>query len=293
MARLFVSLAGFALLAAQGCAKRGNTSAPDSAVEPSPEVEADQPPDPIDASATAIDVAKNDDAPSRPTIDSAIDGAVDGAVDRAVDESWDEQARETISLSPIPAANVVFGDSFQDGRMDGWQPADPGSGGALDTDWSIVVGPSGPVYCQGTLDDRTWHISRASTSPLGDQIVEAIVRIDDFYADTSSYMAAVFARYDAPSDSGYLLALRGDGRAILRKRTQGATASWVTGPDLGIVPGTWYTVRLEVVGATVTGFVDGAFVMAVTDTAPIASGTVALGTYGATMEVQNVVVAKP
>jgi pectate lyase len=156
-----------------------------------------------------------------------------------------------------------------------------------------VIGQSGAVYCQGTLDNRTWHISRAGISPLGDQIVEAIVRIDDFYAATSLYMAAVFARYDSQSDSGYLLALRGDGRAILRKRTQGTTASWAPGPDLGIVPGHWYTVRLEVVGATVTAFVDGTFVMAATDTAPIANGTIALGTYGATMEIQSVVVAKP
>jgi hypothetical protein len=245
----------------------------------------------------ATDVAQNEDALVLAAIDGAAAGAIDSAADRAIDgaidESRDEQAGETVSLLPITAQNVVFGDSFQDGRMDSWQTADPGSGGTLDTDWSIVVAQSGPVYCQGTLDNRTWHISRASIGPLGDQIVEAIVRIDDFYAATSSYMAAVFARYDFLSDSGYLLALRGDGRAILRKRTQGVTASWVSGPDLGIVPGTWYTVRLEVVGATVTAFVDGAFVMAVTDTTPLAGGTVALGTYGATMEVQSVVVAKP
>jgi hypothetical protein len=300
LARISMGLAVLALLAEQGCAKPGKMTTPDSAAEPSPEVEPDQPADPSDPPVMATDVAQNEDAlvlaaidgAAAGAIDSAADSAIDGA-DGAIDESRDEQARETISLLPIPAQNVVFGDSFQDGRMDSWQTADPGSGGTLDTDWSIVVAQSGPVYCQGTLDNRTWHISRASIGSLGDQIVEAVVRIDDFYAATSSYMAAVFARYDFPSDSGYLLALRGDGRAILRKRTQGATASWVSGPDLGIAPGTWYTVRLEVVGATVTAFVDGAFVMAVTDTTPLAGGTVALGTYGATMEVQSVVVAKP
>ena len=284
-----MSLAVLALLAAQGCANPGKMPSPDSAVAPSPEVESDQPADPSDAPLAMPDVAQNQDA----SVLAAIDSTAAGNADTAADESRDAQASETISLLPIPAENVVFGDSFQDGRMDGWQSADPGSGGTLDTDWSIVVGQSGPVYCQGTLDNRTWHISRAGIGPLGDQIVEAIVRIDDFYAATSSYMAAVFARYDSQSDSGYLLALRGDGRAILRKRTQGTTASWATGPDLGIVPGHWYTVRLEVVGATLTAFVDGAFVMAVTDTAPLASGIVALGTYGATMEVQRVVVAKP
>lgn len=300
-----MSLAVLAVLAEQGCAKQGKLLAPDSAAEPSPEVEPDQPADPSDAPVMATDVAQHEDAPVFVTIDGAVDRAVDGAVDRAIDravdgvvdsaadESRDQQARETISLLPIPAQNVVFGTSFQDGRMDGWQTADPGSGGTLDTDWSIVVAQSGPVYCQGALDNRNWHISHASLAPLDDQIVEAIVHIDDFYAATSSYMAAVFARYDSQSDSGYLLALRGDGRAILRKRLRGATASWASGPDLGIVPGNWYTVRLEVVGATVTAFVDGAFVMAVTDNAPLGGGTVALGTYGATMEVQTVVVAKP
>jgi hypothetical protein len=288
-----MSLAVLAVLAEQGCAKKGKLLAPDSAAEPSAEVEPDQPADPSDALVMATDVAQNEDAPGFATIDGAVDGVVDGVADSAADESRDQQARETISLLPIPAQNVVFGTSFQDGRMDGWQTADPGSAGTLDTDWSIVVAQSGPVYCQGALDNRTWHISHASLAPLGDQIVEAIVHIDDFYAATSSYMAAVFARYDSQSDSGYLLALRGDGRAILRKRLRGATASWASGPDLGIVPGNWYTVRLEVVGATVTAFVDGAFVMAVTDNAPLGGGTVALGTYGATMEVQTVVVAKP
>jgi hypothetical protein len=299
--RFSMHLAALAVLAEQGCANPGKGPAADAAAPPSPEVESDQPVDPGDAPAMATDVAPNEDASLPATIDSAAERVADRGADRVVesvrdsssDEPRDEQAWEALSLLPISSANVVFGDFFQDGRMDGWRTADPGSGGALDTDWSIVVGPSGPVYCQGTLDNTTWHISRAGIAPLGDQIVEAIIRIDDFYAATSSYMAAVFARYDAQSDSGYLLALRGDGRAILRKRTQGATASWTSGPDLGIVPGHWYTVRLEVVGPIVTAFVDGAFVMAVSDTMPLADGTVALGTYGATMEIQSVVVAKP
>ena len=57
------------------------------------------------------------------------------------------------------------------------------------------------------------------------QIVEARLRVVEFYDASPSFVAALFARYDPIADSGYFLALRGDGSVIIRKRLQGKSAS--------------------------------------------------------------------
>jgi len=106
----------------------------------------------------------------------------------------------------------------------------------------------------------------------------------EFYDTAPSFVAALFARYDPIADSGYFVALRGDGSIIIRKRAQGKSASWAAGVDAGIVPDRWYTVRLEVLGNTANAFLDGRLVYSVVDGAPLAQGTAALGTYGATLK---------
>jgi pectate lyase len=153
------------------------------------------------------------------------------------------------------------------------------------------LGSSGSLLAQGVLDPNAWHIAYA-TAPLGaDQIVEAQLRVVDFYDASPSSMAALFARYDPGSDSGYLVALRGDGTVIVRRRDRGVTASWGGGVAAGIRTGTWYTVRLEVLGDAINAFIDGQPVYSVTDDAPLTTGGLALGSVGATLEVDRVAAA--
>lgn len=195
---------------------------------------------------------------------------------------------EAPRLTPIPDAGYLLDDDFQTGRTPGWEMRAGASGDASVGAWSVILGTSGSVFSQGILDPNTWHIAYAKTAIGPDQLVEVRLRVIDFYAATPSSVAAVFARYDPATDSGYFLALRGDGSALIRKRDHGASASWGGAVPTGLHAGFWYTVRLEVMGNAISAFIDGVPVYAVTDDVPLAGGGVALGTIGATVEVDRV-----
>jgi hypothetical protein len=195
---------------------------------------------------------------------------------------------EAPRLTPLPDAGYLLDDDFQTGRAPGWEIRAGDGGDASVAAWSVILGTSGSVFAQGILDPTTWHIAYAKAALGPDQIIEVRLRVVDFYARAASSVAAVFGRYDPASDSGYFLALRGDGSAIIRKRDHGISASWGASAQAGVRSGTWYTVRLEVMGSTINAFVDGVPVYSVTDDAPLPGGGVALGTIGATMEVDRV-----
>ena len=205
------------------------------------------------------------------------------------DAPWGEAAMPTA----VSDAGVLMFNDFENGKADGWRAATWSDGGSNDKDWSVFLGNTGYVYSEGSLDKIDWHISFAGWKAISDQIVESRMRVVEFYDLTPSYAAALFARYDPTTDSGYFVALRGDGSLIIRKRVHGKNASWGASIDATIVPGKWYTVRLEVLGNTANAFLDGQWVSAVTDSDPLSSGTAALGTYGATLEVDRVLLAQP
>jgi hypothetical protein len=195
---------------------------------------------------------------------------------------------EAPRLTPIPDAGYLFEDDFQTGKASGWEILAGDDPDASAGAWSVILGTSGSIFSQGILDPNTWHIAYTKATIGPDPIVEVRLRVLDFHAATPSSVAAVFARYDPASDSGYFLALRGDGSALIRKRDHGVNASWGGAAPAGVRSGTWYTVRLELVGGAISAFIDGVPVYSVTDDAPLAAGRVALGTIGATMEVDRV-----
>jgi hypothetical protein len=205
----------------------------------------------------------------------------------------DAPAGEAAQPSRVPDAGYVLDDDFETGQAPGWHFLGEQDGGVRAGDWSVILGDTGSVLSQGALDADAWHIAYATPAIGPDQILEAKLRVIDFYAEAASDMAALFGRYDPATDSGYLVALRGDGSMIVRKREHGASASWGGGVDVGIRSGVWYTVRLEVIGGTINAFLDGVSVYRVVDDAPLATGGVALGTFGATLEVESIFAAEP
>jgi len=205
----------------------------------------------------------------------------------------DVPAGEAARPATVPDGGVLLFEDFSDGKADGWRTHDWNEAGAPDNDWKVILGDTGSVYSESSLDKSEWHMVFAGAGAVTDQIVEANMRVVEFYDATPSFVAALFARYDPIADSGYFVALRGDGSIIIRKRAQGKSASWAAGIDASIVPGTWYTVRLEVLGGAVNAFLDGKLVYSVIDGDPLAAGTAALGTYGATIEVNRVFLAQP
>ncbi|MBN2573073.1 MAG: hypothetical protein JXP73_00780 [Deltaproteobacteria bacterium] len=204
----------------------------------------------------------------------------------------DVPAGEAPTPTPILDAGHLFVDDCAMGKAPGWEELRAPGSSAYPNDWFVIPGETVSLYAQGTLDAEHWRIAYA-VAPLGpDQIVEAKLRVVDFYAEAPSYMAALFGRYDPTSDSGYLVALRGDGSVTIRRRERGVSASWGGGVTLGIRPAVWYTVRLEIIGGAITAFVDGTPVYWVTDDNPLESGGAALGTFGATLEAEYVLAAE-
>jgi|GEM_PF-5751033 len=222
----------------------------------------------------------------------------DAPADGAGGEVWQPATRdapegETPLLTPLPDAGYVLDDDFETGEAPGWRVLGATDAGAYPGNWSVILGDSGTVFSQGLLDTNAWHIAYATTALASDQIIEAKMRAIDFYATDSSYVIALFGRYDPVSDSGYFVALRGDGSAIVRRRDHGTNASWGGAVEAGIRAGDWHTVRLEILGGTINAFLDGTPVYSVTDDSPLAGGGIALGSFGATMEVERVTASEP
>jgi hypothetical protein len=224
--------------------------------------------------------------------------AASGPADVAAGEAWrpatrDTPAGEAPQLTPVLDGGYVLADDFESGEAAGWKVLGAQGLGAYPGDWSVIEGDSGSVFAQGMLDADAWHIAYATAAIGPDQIIEAKLRVVDFLAEAPSYMAALFGRYDPTSDSGYLLALRGDGSVIVRKRDHGTSASWGGGSERAIRPGVWYTVRLEIMGGALNAFLDGTPVYSVVDDSPLPAGGIALGSFGATMEIDRVFAARP
>jgi hypothetical protein len=205
----------------------------------------------------------------------------------------DAPASEARSPTPIPDAGYVFVEDFSSTVTTEWQALDMQGSTINPGVWSVVLGDSGSVLTQGKLDMDTWHIAYADTELGRDQIVEARLRVLDFYAESPSCSAALLGRYDPRYDSGYFVALRADGSVTLRKRENGTSAAWGGSTEQGFRAGVWYTVRLEIVGAAITAFIDGVEVYHVTDESPLTGGHVGLGAFGTTLEVDRIFAAEP
>jgi hypothetical protein len=241
----------------------------------------------VQSAATAIDQAAPLDEGAQ--VDQAEPSILDSAQMGEANAPWGAATAPT----PVPDAGYLLFDDFKNGKAEDWEVMNWQDAGAHDTDWSVIVSDTGRVYSEDVLDQNQWRIAYANADAVLDQIVEARMRVNDFYETTPSYVAALFARYDPSSDSGYFVALRGDGSLIIRKRMQSKNASWMAAVDANIVPGAWHTVRLEVVGSAARVFLDGELVYTVVDSEPLGQGTVALGTYGATVEVDQVFFTAP
>jgi pectate lyase len=222
--------------------------------------------------------------------DSRSKRPIDAAEDA---DPGDGRAGEPPPPTAIPDGGYLVVEDFEDGDADGWQVLPWTDASVPGPGWLASASDAGSIYAEESLDATSWHITYSMTASSSDQIVEARMRVVDFYARAPSYAAALFGRYHPGTDSGYLVALRGDGSLVIRRRDHGITSSWNGGVELGIEPGVWYTVRLEILGDTINAYLDGTFVCSATDASPLPAGGVALGTFGARVEVDRVLLAAP
>jgi hypothetical protein len=129
--------------------------------------------------------------------------------------------------------------------------------------WNLTVDGS-TVYSQSSVAGD----ARASIGvPADDQIVRVRARLDTFATPngTQERWFGVMARR-ADEQNFYLLALANSNTISLRKVVGGKTTT-LASATFPVLPANWYQLRLDAVGTTLRGYVDGALLLEATDDA--------------------------
>jgi len=176
------------------------------------------------------------------------------------------------------SGTVLFSDDFEDGATDKWVA----SGGS----WSIVTDGTKTYAQTATGTGSTVILSAAGSTSWVDQVVEARVKVTAFGGSSTSYYAAIYARFNGTDY--YSLCLRSDGKFVIRKDK----TSLSNAVDASISAGTWYTVKFSVVGSTLSGYLNGTQLVTTTDSS-LTSGGIAVSTVNATAEFDDIKVTAP
>ncbi|WP_328653695.1 pectate lyase [Micromonospora sp. NBC_00330] len=171
-------------------------------------------------------------------------------------------ATAVLIATPPAFADTLLSDDFSDGNSTGWSR----SGGS----WSVVTDGSLAFRQSGTSSD-----ARALTSAPGwtDYGVQARVRPTGF-GGTNRHVGVIARAQN--SSSYYALAVTASGGVQLLRRAGGDPVALDSAAG-GVTTGSWATLRLEAVGTTLRGYVNGALVVEATDSA-FAAGRAGLAT---------------
>jgi pectate lyase len=161
------------------------------------------------------------------------------------------------------AQTVLFTDNFEDGAADGWT--------TYQGTWSVVVDGT-YVYRQSGLSSK--YRAAAGSAAWADYVVEARVKPTGW--NGSDRFASLVARFQ-DANNMYALALRSSNQVALIKIASGANTS-LAQTAYSVALNTWYTLKLEVTGSTLRGYVNGILQVAANDS------TFAAGRIGARTE---------
>jgi hypothetical protein len=180
--------------------------------------------------------------------------------------------------APPPATQpaTLFSDDFESGSAAGWSK----SGGA----WNVVSDGGSRVLRQG---NPTPGLSRVFIGDTGwaDYSLQAQVKPLAF---GSPGLVGVTARAGGVA-TYYRLALTSDGRAVLQAYAGSNSITTLASTSLRVTVGTWYALRIDVNGGTITGYVNGQRIGSGAGTLA-GSGRIGLQTNLATAEFDNVTV---
>jgi pectate lyase len=180
-----------------------------------------------------------------------------------------------LGYGAVAYADTLFSDDFEDGNSTGWS----GSGGS----WSVASDGSGVLRQSGTSSDAR---STAGTQSWTDYSVQARVKPTAF--NGSNRFVAVLARVQS-NTSYYYVALRGNNTVELKKLVNGSSTTLDTA-SLTVSINTWYTVRLDVSGTSLRGYVDGNLLTEATDS-QYSSGRIGVATFYGSANFDDVVVS--
>jgi hypothetical protein len=178
----------------------------------------------------------------------------------------------TVLVTPASAA-TLFSSTFESGTS-GWSK----SGG----DWTVVTDGSHVLQQTNTGTDKARQF--AGSTGWTNYSVQGRVKPLTF---GSGGVAALAARA-AGSTKMYRLALTGANRAELQYMNGGTITVLASAPQ-AVATGTWYTLRLDTSGSTISGYVNGTLVGTTTSTA-ITAGRAGLFTGHASARFDDITV---
>ncbi|WP_328653694.1 right-handed parallel beta-helix repeat-containing protein [Micromonospora sp. NBC_00330] len=169
-------------------------------------------------------------------------------------------------------ADTLFTDDFEDGNATGWTA----SGGT----WTVATDGSRVYRQSGTSSDAR---SLAGTASWTDYSVQATVKPTAF--NGSNRFVALLARAQS-STSYYYLALRSNNTVEL-KRLSGGSSTTLDSAATTVTVGTAYTLRIDVAGSSLKGYVNGTLLTEATDS-QFATGRIGVATFNASANFDNV-----
>jgi pectate lyase len=180
----------------------------------------------------------------------------------------------TIVATTGAQAAVIFSDNFS-GGTGSWSK----SGGS----WAVVTDGSA-AYQQS---NNTSELARAFAGDTGWTSYSVQARVKPLSFNGSNRVVAIASRVSSATRM-YRLALINANRAELQA-VNGSAITVIGSASLTVATGTWYTLKIEVNGSTVRGFVNGTQIASGTNTAQSA-GRIALVTAYASATFDDVIV---
>ena len=164
--------------------------------------------------------------------------------------------------------------------MPSWLDGDPTQGAV----WSVATREAGNhVFAQSAMVSD-WVIAVSGDYRWTDQVVEATVKLT-----SAEGMIGIFGRI-LDMRNYYFLYLDGS-NIILRKKVDNSSTNLLK-IKFPTVTGTPHTLKLSILGTTLTGYVDGVMLVTANDTF-VASGGIGVGTSdSATGDFDNVTVSR-
>lgn len=199
-----------------------------------------------------------------------------GAPGAAGDSGADRAGSGATAGSPAQTGEL-FSEDFEDGELTkpSWIDAEPELNGA----WSVLDAENGKVLAQtASVDD--WIIAVAGDYRWTDQTVEARVKLT-----SEPGKAGIFARV-RDLENCYFLYLDGGSNIVLRKRVDNSSDD-IQKVKVETQAGTWYTLKLSVVGDRLEGYLDGQLLVSGSDSG-VRAGGIGVGTSDCTAQFDDI-----
>src|SRR5689334_3959579 len=176
-------------------------------------------------------------------------------------------AAAVLGLGQAALAASLFSDDFESGSASSWSK----SGGT----WAVVSDGSHVLQESSTTSDLARDFN-GSTS-WTDYSLQVQVKALAF--GSSDGLVGISAR-TAGSSKFLRLVLNSSGQAVLQAYAGTSSITTLGSASIGASTGTWYTLRLDVTGTTVTGYVNGQQVASATSSLS-ATGRIGVQTFHA------------